>query len=99
MESLAQPGGNFTGVTYSEFELGGKRLELLLEAAPGRQKSPCSGILRFRDMPTPWKAPHSGFARGVEVFSRELKGIEELEPAFDDAVRAKAKPRCSWLTT
>ena len=30
--SLARPGGNFTGLTYSEATLGGKRLELLLQA-------------------------------------------------------------------
>jgi putative ABC transport system substrate-binding protein len=33
--SLAHPGGNFTGVTYSEATLGGKRLDLLLDALPG----------------------------------------------------------------
>ncbi|MEA3150467.1 MAG: hypothetical protein QOD56_1406, partial [Gammaproteobacteria bacterium] len=35
VESLAHPGGNFTGVTYSESALGGKRLELLLDAIVG----------------------------------------------------------------
>jgi putative ABC transport system substrate-binding protein len=34
-ESLARPGGNFTGVTYSESALGGKRFELLLDAISG----------------------------------------------------------------
>ena len=38
VESLAQPGGNFTGVTYSESGLGGKRLELLLDAIAGTTK-------------------------------------------------------------
>ena len=33
--SLSHPGGNFTGVTYSEATLGGKRLDLLLDALPG----------------------------------------------------------------
>jgi putative ABC transport system substrate-binding protein len=33
--SLAHPGGNFTGVTYSEATLGGKRLDLLRDALPG----------------------------------------------------------------
>src|SRR6266850_5620915 len=38
VESLAHPGGNFTGVTYSESGLGGKRLELLLEAVAGTKR-------------------------------------------------------------
>ena len=34
IESLARPGGNVTGITNLSRELGGKRLELLKEAAP-----------------------------------------------------------------
>jgi putative ABC transport system substrate-binding protein len=34
VESLARPGGNITGVTLLNRELGGKRLELLKEAVP-----------------------------------------------------------------
>ena len=34
IESLARPGGNVTGVTHIQVELGGKRLELFKEAVP-----------------------------------------------------------------
>jgi putative tryptophan/tyrosine transport system substrate-binding protein len=34
VESLARPGGNVTGLTMLNRELGGKRLELLKEAVP-----------------------------------------------------------------
>ncbi|MGH7825316.1 MAG: ABC transporter substrate binding protein [Candidatus Binatia bacterium] len=34
VESLAKPGANLTGITWMAFELAGKRLELLKEAAP-----------------------------------------------------------------
>ncbi|MET4279989.1 MULTISPECIES: ABC transporter substrate-binding protein [unclassified Bradyrhizobium] len=92
VESLAQPGGNFTGVTYSESGLGGKRLELLVEAIAGTTK-----IAVFWNPSFPGHADAlentrtSASARGIEIFSRELKGLEDLEPAFDDAIRAKAQ--------
>jgi ABC-type uncharacterized transport system substrate-binding protein len=35
VESLARPGGNVTGLSNMEAELGGKRLEVLREAIPG----------------------------------------------------------------
>ena len=34
VESLARPGGNVTGITNLDGELGGKRLELFKEAVP-----------------------------------------------------------------
>jgi putative ABC transport system substrate-binding protein len=34
VESLARPGGNVTGLTILNRELGGKRLELLKESIP-----------------------------------------------------------------
>jgi putative ABC transport system substrate-binding protein len=92
VESLAQPGGNFTGVTYSESGLGGKRLELLLEAVTGTTK-----VAVFWNPSFPGHADAlestrtSASARGIEVFSRELKGMEDLESAFDDAIRSKAQ--------
>jgi ABC-type uncharacterized transport system substrate-binding protein len=92
VESLAQPGGNFTGVTYSESGLGGKRLELLLEAVTGTTK-----VAVFWNPSFPGHADAlentqtSALTRGIEIYSRELNGIEDLESAFDDAVRAKAQ--------
>jgi putative ABC transport system substrate-binding protein len=35
VDSIARPGGNMTGMSWLSFELVGKRLELLKEAAPG----------------------------------------------------------------
>jgi putative tryptophan/tyrosine transport system substrate-binding protein len=92
VESLAHPGGNFTGVTYSESALGGKRFELLLDAILGTTKI---AVLWNPSFPGHADALESirtsASTRGIGVFSRELKGVEDLESAFDDAVRAKAQ--------
>ena len=47
--SLAHPGGNFTGVTCSEATLGGKRLDLLLDALPGTRHRCDLESLFFRE--------------------------------------------------
>jgi len=92
VENLAHPGGNFTGVTYSESVLGGKRLELLLDAIAGTTKI---AVLWNPSFPGHADALESirtsASTRGIEVFSRELKAVEDLESAFDDAIRAKAQ--------
>ena len=50
VESLARPGGNVTGVTNLTAELGGKRLELLKEAAPKLPVSRFSTIRPLRPL-------------------------------------------------
>jgi len=39
--SLARPGGSLTGISLMQFELIGKRLEVLKEAVPGLTRVPC----------------------------------------------------------
>jgi len=89
VESFAHPGGNFTGVTYSEAVLGGKRLELLIDAI--------SGIRRVAVLWSPFFPGNAAAldsirvaasTRGITVFSREFRDLEDLAPAFDDAKRA-----------
>lgn len=92
VESIAHPGGNFTGVTYSEAGVGGKRLELLLDAIAGMTRV---AVLLNRSFPGHSAALESirtlAAIRGVEVFVRETKSVEDLEPAFEDVQRAKAQ--------
>ena len=92
VESLARPGANFTGVTYSEAGLGGKRLELLVDALPGIKRVAVLWRPSFAENVAILETIRgSGSARGIEVFSREFRGAEDLAPAFDDATRAGAQ--------
>jgi putative ABC transport system substrate-binding protein len=92
VESLARPGGNFTGVTYSEAGLGGKRFELLLDAISGTKKIAVLWNPLFPGHAAAMESIRtSASARGIDVFSREIKELEDLESAFGDAVRAKAQ--------
>ena len=92
VSSLARPGGNFTGVTYSEATLGGKRLELLLEALPGTRRIAVIWSRSFSENSVIFDAiRQAAQTRGVEVFSRELDGAQDLAPAFDYAKNSGAQ--------
>jgi putative ABC transport system substrate-binding protein len=92
VESLAHPGGNFTGVTYSDAKLGGKRLQLLIDALPGTSRvavlwSPL--IPEFVALFENIRA--SALAQKIETISREYHGMEDLASAFGDAKAAGAQ--------
>src|SRR6202158_2154649 len=92
VESLAHPGGTFTGITYSEAELGGKRLELLVDAVPGtRRIAVLWSPLLLENASILESIRRSASTRGIEVFSRELNGVEDLSSGFDDVTRAGAQ--------
>ena len=84
--NLSRPGGNFTGVTYSEATLGGKRLELLLDALPGTRRVAVVWSRAFPENADIFDAiRQAAQARGVVVLSREMEGAQDLAPAFDYA--------------
>jgi putative ABC transport system substrate-binding protein len=92
VESLARPGGHFTGVTYSEAGLGGKRLELLIDAIAGMTRTAVFWSSSFPGHDTALESIRtSASAHGIEIFSRPLGGVDDLAPAFDDVLRAKAQ--------
>lgn len=88
--SLARPGGNITGMTTLQSDLGGKRLQVLKEAV--------SGISRIAVM---WKPESrtsaSNFpdtmraarAFGLELISLEMRGPDDFDGAFRAAVRGR----------
>jgi putative ABC transport system substrate-binding protein len=86
--SLAQPGGNLTGVFLDHPELGGKWLELLREAMPA---DPRVAVLWDAAMhPVPLRATEV-VARsvGVPLSILEVHGPHELASAFDALTRAR----------
>jgi putative ABC transport system substrate-binding protein len=92
VESLAHPGGIFTGVTYSEAVLGGKRLETLIDAIPTAKRVAVLWSRGLAESVAILESIRSAARlRGLEVYSRELLGVEDLAPAFDDAIRAGAQ--------
>ena len=92
VESLAHPGGNFTGVTYSEATMGGKRLDLLLNAVPGARRVAVIWTRKFSENADIFDAiRNAAQARGVDVFAKELEGVQDLVPAFDDAKASGAQ--------
>jgi putative tryptophan/tyrosine transport system substrate-binding protein len=85
VESLALPGGNITGFSTFEPEIGGKWLELLKEVAPGLRR--VAGILDpgFRGFAGVWRAIENMAPRfGLEVTSLLLHApTDDLESAVD----------------
>src|SRR5215208_3462436 len=89
VESLAHPAGNFTGTTYGEADLGGRRLEILVDALPATKRV---AVLWGGGFPQNLALLESvrrfASARAIEVFAREVRGISDLASAFDDAAQA-----------
>jgi putative ABC transport system substrate-binding protein len=91
VESLARPGGNVTGLTNLNTELGGKRLELLKEAVPKLARvavlydpgSP-NHVLHLKEVQT------AARPLGLTVRSWEVRGADDFEKVF--AALSKGRP-------
>ncbi len=92
IESNAHPGGNFTGVTYSDAGLGGKRLELLMDAFPDTKRVAVIWNPSFRMMNVAVGViREAARARGVDIVARELTDPSDLARAFADVKAAGAE--------
>lgn len=100
VESLAQPGGNVTGLTNLAPELHAKRLELLKEIAPG-----VSRLALFWNPDSPVEPiGYQNLREAAKVLGIEIQSVEVRSPdAFDsafarisamgtDAIQAHANP-------
>jgi putative ABC transport system substrate-binding protein len=97
VSSLAQPGGNITGLSLMVPDLDGKRLELLKDAFPKAtrvaflwQPGGARGNLPLTDMEAAAKA------LGLELLSLEVRSLDDFEGAF---ARAKKERAQALITT
>ena len=86
--SLAQPGGNVTGLSFLSADLGSKRLELLKETIPRMSRFV---FLSNQSIPTEtivWKNIQAAGAEfGITTQVVELRGRDDFETAFANAQR------------
>jgi putative ABC transport system substrate-binding protein len=83
VDSLARPGGNVTGISLQQRDLGGKRLELLHDALPGLRRLAIMGDgdnafvpLEINEVQT------SARTLGLDVVKVEIRRTDEIARAF-----------------
>lgn len=92
VSSLAQPGGNITGLSLMAPDLDGKRLELLKEAFPKVARVAFlwrSGGVRGNRNLTEMEAVAK--ALGLKIISLEVRSLDDFESAFARAKRERAQ--------
>jgi putative ABC transport system substrate-binding protein len=85
VRSLANPGGNTTGVSILASELDGKRQEILLELVPAARQI---AVLSDTATTPPSKLralADAGAARGIKVVVHEVRTAEQIASAVDSA--------------
>ena len=91
IKSLAHPGGNITGVTNMNVELGPKQLEILLAMVPK--------VSRVAVLVNPTNLSHAAFLRscqagaqrlGIKLLPADAQTPQEIENAFSMIAREKA---------
>jgi putative ABC transport system substrate-binding protein len=92
IRSLRKPGGNYTGVTFSDAFLGAKRLELLADAVPAIRKVAVLWSSQFEENAALVESVQNAATRlGIGVATIEIGGPARLRAAFDEAVALGAQ--------
>ena len=91
--SLARPGGNATGLSAFNPQIGGKRLELLKETVPGLSRV---AVLWLASQPTAAGAElraleHAAQALNVGLVSLSVRAPQDLPPAFEAMAGARSE--------
>jgi len=88
--SLAQPGGNVTGLSLQATDLGGKRLELLREMVPRLRRLAIMVDVGYSDSVLEMgEVQAAARTFSIEVAPAEIRRAEDIGPAIE-AVKAKA---------
>ena len=88
--SLAQPGGNVTGLTTQQSDLAGKRLELLREVLPRLRRLAVMGNAGNRAAVLEMgEVQAAARTLGLEVAPLEIRRVEDIAPAFE-SLKAQA---------
>jgi len=91
IKSLARPGGNITGLTSINAELGAKRLELLKAIVPNLSRVAVLWTPRSPASRHAWQETQVPAGQlGIQLHSMEVRSSDDLEKAFKDAARAGA---------
>jgi putative tryptophan/tyrosine transport system substrate-binding protein len=97
VQTLAQPGGNITGVTNMAAALTGKRLEFLKGAVP---KVTRVAVLWDPNAPgsiPQWQESQAPARElGLQLYSMEVSSVDKYEAAFKQAVNARNN--AVWVT-
>jgi len=89
--SLARPGGNVTGLSAAVTDVYQKRVQLLTEMVPKATRFGVLFNMSNPALPAQWKMVESAArARGIEAQLLDVRKVEDLEPAFDTAIRQRA---------
>jgi putative ABC transport system substrate-binding protein len=88
--SLAQPGGNVTGVSLFAPELDGKRQELLIELLPDVRRMACLADPRVQPPKQLQALTEAVRARGIELSIYPVANPEGIIPAMDASKAAGA---------
>ena len=88
IQSLARPGGNFTGLSLQSVETTAKRLEILKELVPG--PAPVAVFSDRRALSGFWQeAEAAAKERGWKLLSLDIRDASEIEGAFKAATEAR----------
>ena len=90
--SLANPGGNITGLSSFDTELEAKRIELLKELVPGLRRLASIRDFRNPTSATQWRLMQTAAQTlTIDLLRFDVRGLEDVSRAFMDAVDEKVE--------
>ena len=89
--SLARPGANVTGLSAAVTDIYPKRVQLLKELVPKATRIAFLFNMSNPALPPQWReGERATRALGIEPLLLDIRRVEDIEPAFDAAIRQRA---------